>query len=125
MKFLIALSLLLSTTATNAFAQDVTEGKIQAVEAMWLKDLEKGMDEKQQKAMALIGLVATKMNNASDENRREEAEYAHVGFTARLQNIREDRSELMKKEIKMDYANIQIYSKRLDVLIADLQAFLK
>lgn len=122
MKFLIALSFLLTTPV---FAQDVTEGKLLAVEELWMKDLEKGVDEKQQKAMALISLVATKMNNATDENRREEAEYAHVGFTARFQTVREDRAELARKEIKMDYATVQIYSKRLDVLIADLQSFLK
>lgn len=127
MKFLIALSILLTTPA---FAQkvnlaDVKEGKLQAVEVMWLQDLEQGLNVKQQKAMALISMVANKMNNASDENRREEAEYAHVGFAARFQNIREDRAELANKEIKLDYAGIQNYSKRLDSLIADLQAFLR
>ncbi len=127
MKYLIALSILLTTPA---FAQkvnlaDVKEGKLQAVEAMWVQDLEKDLNVKQQKARALISMVATKMNNASDENRREEAEYAHVGFVARFQNIREERAEEASKEIKLDYAGIQNYSKRLDSLIADLQAFLK
>lgn len=127
MKFLIALSILVTTPA---FAEkvnlaDVNVGKLQAVEVMWLQDLEQGLNVKQQKAMALISMVANKMNNASDENRREEAEYAHVGFAARFQNIREDRAELAQKEIKLDYAGIQNYSKRLDSLIGDLQAFLK
>lgn len=127
MKYLMALSILLTTPA---FAEkvnlaDVTEGKLQAVEALWLQDLEKDLNVKQQKAMALISLVSNKMNNASDENRREEAEYAHVGFAARFQNIREDRAEQANKEIKLDYAGIQNYSKRLDSLIGDLQAFLK
>lgn len=127
MKFLIALSILVTTPvfASNANLADVKEGKLQAVEAMWLQDLEKGLNVKQQKAMALISMVATKMNNASDENRREEAEYAHVGFAARFQNIREERADLAHKEIKLDYAGIQNYSKRLDSLIGDLQTFLK
>jgi len=127
MKYLIALSILMTTPAfaSNTNLADVKEGKLQAVESMWLQDLEKGLNPKQQKAMALISLVATKMNNASDENRREEAEYAHVGFTARFQDIREERAELANKEIKLDYAGIQNYSKRLDSLIGDLQSFLK
>jgi hypothetical protein len=127
MKFLIAISILLTTSAfaQNANLADVKEGKLQAVESMWLEDLELDLNIKQQKAMALISLVATKMNNASDENRREEAEYAHVGFAARFQNIREERAELANKEIKLDYAGIQNYSKRLELLIGDLQAFLK
>jgi hypothetical protein len=127
MKFLIVLSILVTTPAfaEKANLADVSVGKLQAVEAMWLQDLEQALNVKQQKAMALISLVGTKMNNASDENRREEAEYAHVGFAARFQNIREDRAELATKEIKLDYAGIQNYSKRLDSLIGDLQAFLK
>lgn len=127
MKFLIALSILLTTPAfaKNAGSAEVTEGKALAVETLWLQDLEKGLNEKQQKSMALISLVASKMNNATDENRREEAEYAHVGFAARFQTIREERAELASKDIKLDYASIQNYSKRLDVLIADLQTFLK
>lgn len=127
MKYLIALSILMTTPAfaSNTNLADVKVGKLQAVESMWLQDLEKGLNPKQQKAMALISLVATKMNNASDENRREEAEYAHVGFAARFQDIREERAELANKEIKLDYAGIQNYSKRLDSLIGDLQSFLK
>lgn len=127
MKFLIALSILLTTPAIaqKVNLADVKVEKLQAVETMWLQDLEQGLNVKQQKAMALISMVANKMNNASDENRREEAEYAHVGFAARFQNIREDRAELAQKEIKLDYAGIQNYSKRLDTLIGDLQTFLK
>lgn len=127
MKYLIAFSLLLTTPA---FAQDsadreIAERKPQAIEALWMKELEKKLDEKQQKTMALISLVTNKMNHATDENRREEAEYAHVGFSARLQNIREDRADLAKRGQTLDYANLQIYSKRLEVLITDLQTFLK
>lgn len=108
MKMLIALSLLVTTPV---FAQD---------------QLEAGLDVKQQKAMALIGLVNAKMNHAAEDNNRiEEMEYAHVGFSARFQNIREDRMELGHKEAQMDYATVQVYSKRLDVLITDLQTFLK
>lgn len=119
MKYLIALSLLLTTPV---FAQ---EAKTATAEELWMKELEKGLDQKQQKAMALISLVGNKMNNATDENRREEAEYAHVGFSARFQTIREERADLAKKSQALDYANLQIYSKRLEVLITDLQTFLK
>jgi hypothetical protein len=127
MKYLIAFSLLLTTPA---FAQDsatreIAEGKTPAIEALWMKELEKGLDQKQQKTMALISLVASKMNHATDENRREEAEYAHVGFSARFQNIREERADLAKKGQALDYAHLQVYSKRLEVLITDLQTFLK
>jgi hypothetical protein len=127
MKFLIALFILVTTPvfAQDTNLADVKVGKLQAIESAWLEDLESGLNHKQQKVMALISLVATRMNNASDENRREEAEYAHVGFTARFQNIREERAELANKEIKLDYAGIQNYSKRLDSLISDLQTFLK
>lgn len=127
MKYLITFSLLLTTPAfaQDSAAREITEGKTPTIEALWMKELEKGLDQKQQKTMALISLVANKMNHATDENRREEAEYAHVGFSARFQNIREDRADLAKKGQPLDYANLQVYSKRLEVLITDLQTFLK
>jgi hypothetical protein len=127
MKYLITFSLLLTTPA---FAQDsadreITQGKKEDIHALWMKDLEKSLDVKQQKAMALISLVANNKNHSTDENRRQEAEYAHVGFSARYQNFREDRSDLAKKGLALDYATLQNYSKRLEVLITDLQSFLK
>ena len=116
MKHLIALSFFISS---SVFAQG-------SIETKWTKDLEVGLDKKQQKAMALISLINTKMNHTPEDNNRiEELEYAQVGFSARFQNIREDRIELAHKEAQMDYATVQIYSKRLDVLINDLQTFLK
>lgn len=123
MKALLALSLLISTPV---FAQDsdITEGKIAAVEGQWLKDLEKGVNEKQQKAMALLAMVASK-TQAQDSDVREAAEYAHIGFAARLQGIREDREALARKDVQADYATLQNYSKRLNTLINDLQSFLK
>ncbi|AUN99053.1 hypothetical protein DOM21_05680 [Bacteriovorax stolpii] len=138
MKSLIILTMSM-VLATPLFAQneaandreierDITEGKIQAAESLWLRDMEKGIDLKQQKAAALIVLVANRAQervSIGDDNVREEAEYAHVGFVARLQGIHEDREALARKEIQPDYATLQNYSKRLDALISDLQAFLK
>ncbi len=136
MKSLLILSLILSTPlfaqddsqSNREIERDITEGKIQAAEVLWLKDMEKGIDQKQQKASALIVLVANKLNeriNINNDSAREEAEYSHVGFVARLQGIREDREARARKEIQPDYATLLNYSKRLDTLIADLQAFLK
>lgn len=128
MKALMILALLFTTPVFAQVDSDITEGKIAAASELWLKDLEKGVNEKQQKAMALLVLVASKANDrysANDERVREEAEYAHIGFAARLQGIREDREALARKDIQPDYATLQNYSKRLDTLIKDLQAFLK
>lgn len=128
MKIFLTTLLLFSTTVFAQADIDLTEGKIAAAESLWMKDLEKGVDQKQQKAMALLSLVANKANDrysASDDTLREQAEYAHVGFAARLQGIREEREALARKEIQPDYATLQNYSKRLDILIKDLQDFLK
>ncbi len=128
MKALLAAFLLLSTPVFAQADIDLTEGKIAAAESLWMKDLEKGVNEKQQKAMALLTLVANKANDrysSNDDSLREQAEYAHVGFAARLQGIREERETLARKEIQPDYATLQNYSKRLDSLIKDLQDFLK
>lgn len=130
---IMATSAILSMAQSKASAaddmqRDITEGKIQAVEALWLKDLDKGLDQKQQKALALISLVASQANerySIQDDSKKEDAEYAHIGFVARLQGIREEREAFSKKEIQPDYATLMNYSKRLDSLIGDLQAFLK
>ena len=108
--------------------RDITEGKIQVVEALWLKDLEKSVSQKQQKALALITLVGAQANDRysiQDDSKKEDADYAHIGFVARFQGIREERESYAKKEIQTDYATLQSYSKRLDSLISDLQKFLK
>ncbi|MBC7428336.1 MAG: hypothetical protein H7336_06975 [Bacteriovorax sp.] len=118
----------LAQAQTDDIQRDITDGKIQAAEALWLKDLDKSVSEKQQKALALITLVAAQANDRfsiQDELKKEDAEYAHIGFVARFQGIREDREALARKEIQPDYTTLQNYSKRLDSLISDLQAFLK
>ena len=128
MKYLIALSLLMTTPIFAQDQQDITEGKIQAAEADMVKDLYKQVEQKQQKAYALVAMVAEVSHerySVGNDSRREEAEYAHVGFVARLQGIREDREALERKEIQPDLIALQNYSKRLDSLIADMQAFLK
>ena len=118
MKALLILSILV---ALPVFAQASTDDKTNVAETLWMKDLEKGVNEKQQKAKALITMVA----GLSHERAKEDAEYAHIGFVARLQGIREEREELSRKEVQADYATLQNYSKRLDTLISDTQAFLK
>ncbi|MBC7713687.1 MAG: hypothetical protein H7177_10125 [Rhizobacter sp.] len=117
-----------ATGLNDDIQRDITEGKIQATETLWLKDLDKSISEKQQKALALITLVAAQANDrysAQDDSKKEDAEYAHVGFVARFQDIREGRESLERKEIQPDYATLQDYSKRLDSLNQDLQSFLK
>ena len=139
MKTLLILTILATTSVYSfqmAQAQDlpedmqreITEGKIQASEIVWLANIEKGVSEKQQKALSLITLVAAQANErygVADDSLKEDAEYAHIGFVARFHDIRENREALAKKEIQADYATLQNYSKRLDSLIADLQAFIK
>lgn len=136
MKALLIFTILATTSifsppmaqAQDDIERDITEGKIQAAETLWLKDLDKNVSEKQQKALALITLVGAQVNDrysSNDESKKEEAEYAHIGFVARFQGVREDREALARKEIQPDYATLQNYSKRLDSLIVDLQAFLK
>lgn len=127
MKYLIACFLLLTTPvfAQNSVDREITKEKTEDIQALWMRELEKKLNEKQLKTMALISLVANNKNHSTDENRRQEAEYAYEGFSARFQNFREDRAELTKKGLPMEYATLQNYSKRLEVLITDLQAFLK
>lgn len=133
MKSLFILSLLI---ASPLFAQaqepqteqDLVEGKIQAAQALWLKDMARAVDQKQQKASALLVLVTNKLHekgSLGSDSSRDEAEYAHVGFVARLQDIREEREAFQRKERQPDYATLQNYSKRLDHLITDLQTSLR
>ena len=108
--------------------RDITQRKTHELEALWLIDMDKAVSEKQQKSLALISLVAAQANerySVNDEYKKEQAEYAHMGFVARFQGIREERDSFAKKEISPDYATLQNYSKRLDSLIADLLSFLK
>ena len=128
MKYLIALSILMTTPTFAQAMDDLTEGKIQAAEADWLRGLEKGVEQREQKALALIAAVADLSNerfSIGNDIRREEADYAHTGFVARFQGIREDREALAKKQILPDYKDLKNYSARLDKLIGDIEAFLK
>jgi hypothetical protein len=128
MKYLIALSLLMTTPIFAQAFDDLTEGKIQAAEADWLKGLENGVAQREQKALTLIGAVAELSNerfSIGNDIRREEADYAHTGFVARFQGIREDREALAKKQLSPDYKDLKNYTVRLDKLITDIEAFLK
>ena len=116
----------LSAQDRDELEYEITEGKIAAAEAMMIEDLIKEVESKQQKASSLIALLGDSLNTRySDEAQKEEAQYAHSGFIARLQGIREDQEAMARKEIQPDIATLQNYSKRLDTLISDLKLFLK
>lgn len=107
-------------------AREITEGKILAAENMMIEDLHKEIASRQEKASQLIALVARFANDRmSDENAKEEAQYALSGFIARLQNIREDQEALNRKEIQPDLETLQKTNRRLESLISDLKSYLK
>ena len=91
-----------------------------------LDELKKLVDEKQQKAVNLITLIASEANsNQSQSESKDEAIYAYTGFMARLEGVREEREELQRKDLSADEATLVNYSKRLDHLNADLEKYLK
>lgn len=132
MKFLTLFALLMTT---QAFAQDsisdidrdITEGKIQAAEADSLKDAQKNVDQKfQQVSLLLSKVIETAYQRASvgSDEFREDAEYAHSGFVARILDIKADQEALARKQIMPDLATLKKDEARLDKLISDITAFL-
>lgn len=106
--------------------REITEGKILASEILMTEDLVKEVSDKQMKAANLIALLGEMVHSRiSDEALKEEIQYVHSGFIARLQGIREDQEALARKEIQPDLATLQNYSRRLDSLIADIKLYLK
>ena len=61
----------------------------------------------------------------SDDIAKEEAQYVHSGFVARLQDIREDQETYDRKQLIPDLATLQKQDRKLDKLIADLKIALK
>ena len=127
-------TLAFALTSFNAFAQvddealmyEITEGKIRAAEENMIRDLLKDVDAKQQKAAQLIGLLGESLNaRYSDDIAKEEAQYVHSGFVARLQDIREDQETYDRKQLIPDLATLQKQDRKLDKLIADLKIALK
>jgi len=93
--------------------------------AMHPKDLARSVDEKQGTAVRLIQTVSSFANDRfSNEQEKEDAQYAYSGFMARFESLREDREALERKEIMPDNETLEKYSKQYDRLIADLNAFL-
>ena len=106
--------------------REITEGKINASEIMMKEDLVKEVDNKLQKASSLISLLGDSVQlRYSDEAQKEEAQYVHSGFIARLQGIREDQEALARKEIQPDLETLINYVRRLDSLINDVKTYLK
>lgn len=127
-------SLVFAFSSLNAFAQvdddalmyEITEGKIRAAEDAMIRDLLKEVDSKQQKAAQLIGLLGESLNaRYSDDIAKEEAQYVHSGFVARLQDIRDDQETYDRKQLIPDLATLQKQDRKLDKLIADLKTALK
>ena len=127
-------TLAFTLTSFNAFAQvedealmyEITEGKIRAAEENMIRDLLRDVDAKQQKAAQLIGLLGESLNaRYSDDIAKEEAQYVHSGFVARLQDIREDQETFDRKQLIPDLATLQKQDRKLDKLIADLKIALK
>ncbi len=136
-KSLLFISLVLAS-ATCAWSQakqsqlpadivwDITEGKISAVMINEEQELRKSVDEKQVKAIQLINVVGSKVNERfSSDLEKGEAESAYGDFITRFQIIHDEREALDKKEIMADNKTLQNYSQRLDRLILDIQNFLK
>jgi two-component sensor histidine kinase len=106
--------------------REITEGKINASEIMMKEELVKEVDNKLQKASSLISLLGDSVQiRYSDEAQKEEAQYVHSGFIARLQGIREDQEALARKEIQPDLETLINYVRRLDSLINDVKTYLK
>lgn len=109
-------------------SNDIIEGKIQAAENIWLVDLNLDLNRKEEKALHLIGRLANILNKEdgfSSEKKKEEIQFSHMEFVARFQSIHNSREALRKKGTLPDYGALQDYSRRLNLLILDLQRFLK
>jgi formyltetrahydrofolate synthetase len=91
---------------------DLTEGKIEAVEAGMKQNLVKEIEAKEIKAIQLISVVS-KFKIDSDEE--------YYSFLARYNTLQEDD----KKGISSSVHDLRSYSERFDLLIKDLQKFLK
>lgn len=124
------LMIALCLAAFNGHAEegniDLTEGKIQAAEINWRNDILKGVQDREVKAIQLINLLG-KMNNDrfSSDIEKGESEDAYYAFLARFQNLKEDKAALEQKEISSSIRDLKNYSERFDILIRDLQKFLK
>jgi hypothetical protein len=97
---------------TNEGNIDLTEGKIEAVEAGMKQNLVKEIEAKEIKAIQLISVVS-KFKTDSDEE--------YYSFLARYNTLQEDD----KKGISSSVHDLRSYSERFDLLIKDLQKFLK
>ncbi len=76
---------------------------------------ESDIDNKQTNAIQLINALGAKDQEGID--------YAYSGFMARFQAVRSDREDLARKQIVADNLTLELYSKQLDRLIADLEAY--
>ena len=117
-----------SSKVPDEITRSLTEGKLAALEAnqQFEKSLRQSVDEKQVKAIQLINVVGTFVNDRfSNDLEKGEASDAYGSFIARFQSIREDRESFERKELSPDLISLQNYSKRLDSLIPDIQKFLK
>lgn len=88
-------------------------------------DLMKTVEEKQARAAQLISAVNASANDRfSNEQDKENAQFAYSGFMARFESLREDREALERKEILPDNETLEKYAKQYDRLIAELNAYL-
>lgn len=128
---LVILSLVL---AIPSFAQidvqdiehDAADGIAVDVTPQSADELKASIEEKQQKAVALITEVAAVANTyALDTSEQDEASYAYTGLVARLEGLRQEREELALNLIEADEVFLLNYSKRLDQLNLDLENFFR
>jgi LPS O-antigen subunit length determinant protein (WzzB/FepE family) len=111
--FFLAIIITLSGTSLAAINRDA------------YNDLLKSVDQKQTTAVQLINSVGTFSNGRfSNEEDKEDTQFAYSGFMARFESLREDREALEKKEIMPDSATLENYSKQYDRLISDLNDYL-
>jgi hypothetical protein len=126
--YLIIAASLLAMSQTYAGDEpdfELTEGKIQATEAIMLREMNKKLQASEVRALQLINLVG-KYNNErfSSDIEKGESEEAYSSFIARFQTIREEKNSFAQKEIQLSFQDLRNYTNRYDQLSKDIQKFL-
>lgn len=124
MKALLLFTLVFSSSlyASIDMERELAEGKIKAMETIHLQELTSQLDQKIQRAQALINMITQSIHSDSKQfQKREDIEYALVGHIAKLQAIRYDRTQ----SNNMNYETIEGFSKRINGLLKDLQTVTK
>ena len=120
MKMYLIAFLVCLFTFSEAFASDKVD------ESKQRQELISKVSSEETQATQLIVLIR-QLNNGrfSSDLEKGDAEAAYLAFLARFQSLKEDKSALEQKELSSSLRDLENYSERFDVLIKDLQKFLK